>query len=281
MKVLVLGSNGFFGKNLAQQFAANGHDVLAPVRQELNLLDQEATETYLCQRCSDVVVNCAITIQSAETNLNIYYNIERCSKHFGRLINIGSGAEYANKYYVPMMTEDYFGQNVPAHTDTYGLSKFCIAKDIEKSDKNIINLRGFGVFGEHEDHTRRFITNNICSSIRNQTITVNRNSVFDYIDIYDFGRITEIFFTLPARFKSYNACTATPISLVELAGVIDRVSGLKNTVTINNGDINSIYTGDNQRMLAEISPFEFTPIETSVKRLFAWYEAEFSAGRIA
>jgi UDP-glucose 4-epimerase len=281
MKILVLGSNGFFGKNLARQFSANGHQVLAPLRQELNLTDQDATEAYLREHHPDVVVNCAITITSVETNLSIYYNVERCADHFGRLINIGSGAEYANQYYVPMMTEDYFGKHIPAHTDLYGISKFCIAKDIERSQKNIINLRGFGVFGEHEDHTRRLITNNICSSIRNQTITVNRNSVFDYIDIIDFGRITEIFFTLPARFKSYNACTAKPISFVELAAIIDRASGRRNTVTVANADVNSVYTGNNQRMLAEIGPFEFTPIEASIKRLFAWYETEFAAGRIA
>lgn len=278
MKILVLGSNGFIGKNLANYLSNRSYQVLSPKRATLDLLDQDATEAYLSEQRPDVVINCAITIHSAETNLNIYYNLERCTSSFGRLLNIGSGAEYAAKYYTPLMSETYFGQNIPA--DTYGISKFCIAKDIEKSSHDIINLRVFGVFGEYEDHTRRFISNNICESIRNQTITVNRNSVFDYIDVQDFARITEKFFTHNNKFKSYNVCTATPRTLIDLAEVIDKVSGRKNSLTVKNGDIHSIYTGQNQRLLDEIGDFNFTPIEQSVKRLCTWYESEFAAGRI-
>lgn len=278
MKIVVLGSNGFIGKNLTQYLSNRPYQVLAPKRTELDLLDQDATEAYLREQQPDVVINCAINIHSAEANLNIYYNLERCATYFGRLLNIGSGAEYAAKYYTPLMSECYFGENIPA--DTYGISKFCIAKDIEKSPHNIINLRVFGVFGEHEDHTRRFISNNICGSIRDRTITVNRNSVFDYIDVQDFARIAEKFLTQENRFKSYNVCTSIPRSLVDLAKIIDQVSGHNNTLTVVNGDIHSVYTGRNQRLLDEIGSFEFTQIEVSVERLFSWYEAEFAAGRV-
>jgi GDP-L-fucose synthase len=278
MKILILGSNGFIGRNLVDYFAAGPHQILAPKRAELNLLDQDATENYLREQRPDVVINSAINIQSAEANLQIYYNLERCAAHFGRLINIGSGAEYAARYYTPLMAESYFGLNIPA--DTYGISKFCIAKDIERSSHDCVNLRVFGIFGEHEDHSRRFISNNICSSIRNNTITVNRNSIFDYLDVLDFAKIVEKFLTMSLGFKSYNVCTATQRSLAELAGVIDRESGRQNTVTVANRDIFSTYTGDNQRLLDAIGGFHFTPIEDSVRRLFAWYEAEFAAGRI-
>lgn len=279
MKILILGSNGFIGRNLVHYLATRSYEVLAPKRAELDLLDQEATEAYLRERHPDVVINSAINIHSAEANLNIYYNLERCAAHFGRLINIGSGAEYAARFYMPLMAESYFGCNIPA--DTYGISKFCIAKDIERSPHDFVNLRVFAIFGEHEDHSRRFISNNICASIRNGTITVNRNSIFDYLDVQDFVRIIEKFLTLPTAFKSYNVCTATQHSLTDLAGVIDHESGRDNTLTIVNSDIYSTYTGDNRRLLDAIGDFRFTPIEDSVKRLFAWYETEFAAGRIA
>lgn len=278
MKILVLGSNGFIGKGLTAYLTTRPYAVLAPKRAELDLLDQGATESYLREHAPDVVINSAINIQSVETNLNIHFNLERCARLFGRLINIGSGAEYAIPHYKPLMTEDYFGCNVPA--DTYGLSKFCIARDIERSPHDFVNLRVFGIFGEHEDHTRRFISNNICASIRNRTITVNRNSVFDYLDIQDFARIAECFLTLPTAFKSYNVCTSIPRSLVDLAGIIDRESGRDNTLTVVNGDVNAVYTGNNQRLLDAIGDFGFTPMEASVRRLFAWYEAEFAAGRV-
>lgn len=279
MKILILGSNGFIGRNLVHYLTTRNYEVLAPKRAELDLLDQEATEAYLREQHPDVVINSAINIHSAEANLNIYYNLERCADRFGRLINIGSGAEYAARYYTPLMSESCFGRNVPS--DTYGISKFCIARDIERSSHDIVNLRVFGIFGEHEDHTRRFISNNICASLRNRTITVNRNSVFDYLDVHDFVRIAEQFLSLKTEFKSYNVCTSIQRSLVELAGIIDRESGRANTLTVVNDNINSIYTGDNRRMLDAIGDFRFTPVEDSIKRLFAWYEAEFASGRIA
>lgn len=278
MKILILGSNGFIGKNLTNFLRNCSYQALAPKRAELDLLDQAATESYLREHLPDVVINCAITIHSAEINLNIYYNIERCTSYFGRLINIGSGAEYAARFYQPLMSETYFGKNIPS--DIYGISKFCIAKDIERSTYDIINLRVFGIFGEHEDHTRRFISNNICASIRSQTITVNRNSVFDYLDVQDFARIVETYLTLPVTLKSYNICTSNQRSLVDLAGIIDRESGRDNTLTVVNDDVNSIYSGDNRRMLDVIGDFRFTPMETSIKRLFTWYEHEFASGRI-
>jgi len=279
MKTLILGANGFIGRNLMQYLPSGQYEVLAPKRAELDLLDQAATEAFLRDHHPDVVINSAINIHSAEANLNIYYNLERCAAHYGRLINIGSGAEYAARFYTPLMAESYFGQNIPA--DTYGISKFCIAKDIERSSCDVVNLRVFGIFGEHEDHSRRFISNNICSSIRNRTITVNRNSIFDYLDVQDFVRIVEKFLTLPLAFKSYNVCTSVQRSLADLAEVIDRESGRDNTLTIVNRDIHSTYTGDNQRLLDAIGDFRFTSIEASVKRMFAWYETEFAAGRIA
>ena len=278
MKILVLGSNGFIGRNLVSYFSSRPYEVLAPKRTTLDLLDQDSTEAYLREQRPDVVINCAITIHSAETNLHIYYNLERCAGLFGRLLNVGSGAEYAPKYYLPSMSESYFGQNVPA--DTYGISKYCIARDIEQSAFDFINLRVFGIFGAHEDHSRRFISNNICSSIRDQTITVNRNSIFDYLDVLDFAQITERFLTLNARHKSYNVCTATPYALVDLAKIIDQQSRRKNTVTIVDGKVNTVYTGNNNRLIEEIGDFAFTPMEDSVRRLFDWYEGEFSAGRI-
>lgn len=278
MKILILGSNGFIGKNLVTYFRQRNHEILAPKRQELDLLDQNATKSYLVKNQPTIVINSAVTIQSAETNLAIYFNIASGHEHYDQLINIGSGAEYSSKYYAPLMRESYFGENIPL--DTYGISKFSIARDIEKSNNNVLNLRVFGIFGEHEDHSRRFISNNICSTIRNNTITVNKNSKFDYIDILDFSRIVEKFINKNPTHKSYNVCTSMPRELTELASIIDAVSGQSNSLTILNSTIHTEYSGDNHRMITEIGSFDFIPIEQSIARLFDWYRVEFASGRI-
>ena len=38
MKILITGGGGFIGRNLAQMFRAEGHDVLAPSHSEMDLL---------------------------------------------------------------------------------------------------------------------------------------------------------------------------------------------------------------------------------------------------
>ena len=52
----------------------------------------------------------------------MFFNIERCSNLFGRLLVVGSGAEYDMRNYHPGMKEDYFLENIP--TDIYGFSKY-------------------------------------------------------------------------------------------------------------------------------------------------------------
>jgi UDP-glucose 4-epimerase len=76
----------------------------------------------------------------------MYFNLERLSKFFGKLICIGSGAEFNVKNYVPKMKEDYFNKHVPSKDDIYGFSKYEIAKDILKKKRNIFNLRDFWNF---------------------------------------------------------------------------------------------------------------------------------------
>ena len=59
-----------------------------------------------------------------------------------------------------------------------GFQSMSIAKDIEINPRNIYNLRVFGIFGKYEDHTRRFISNNICRVLCGLDISMNKNMLF-------------------------------------------------------------------------------------------------------
>ena len=112
MKILVLGSNGFIGRNIVEYLEPKDYVVLSPKRQELNLLDTQGVEAYIKENQPDVVIFSAVNIQSLAENLQMYFNVERCSQDFGKMITIGSGAEYDMRHYYPMMSEDYFGQQI-------------------------------------------------------------------------------------------------------------------------------------------------------------------------
>jgi UDP-glucose 4-epimerase len=274
IKLLILGGNGFIGRNLVAHFGALGdYQVLAPRRAELNLLDCLQVQSYMVEHHPDAVVSSAVNIQSVPENLQIYFNLERCSDHYGKLITLGSGAEYDMRHYHPMMAESYFRTHIPA--DTYGLSKFVVASDIERNGKRAVNLRGFGIFGRHEDYTRRFISNNICRALCGFDVSMYMNMRFDYLYVEDLARILELFIQHEPRARNYNICTSRPYELLELAEMVRAVHGAPNTgLIVREPGMKPEYSGDNTRFQQEFGPFEFTDMRRSIEALYAWYRDE-------
>lgn len=271
-KVLVLGSNGFIGRNVTQSLSESGtYQVLTPKRAQLNLLDTQSCEGYVKAVKPDVVVHAAVNINSIEENVRMYFNFERLSPFYGKMIVVGSGAEYDLKNYQPLMCEEYFGSHTPS--DTYGLSKFIISSDIENRKKNIVNLRVFGVYGKHEDFTRRFISNNICNLLCGRQVSVNRNMAFDYLYVGDFLLILEKFIERQCSFQNYNICTSKPVELIDLARMILEVvgSGDAPDIVVKNEGVGPEYSGSNARFLKEFGQFEFREHKAAIADLGRWY----------
>jgi UDP-glucose 4-epimerase len=269
MKILVTGTNGFIGKNLKESLINFTDDLYTPKRQELNLLDSDSVQEYLTKHSFDVVIHCGVNIHSVEENLKMYFNIERCSSSFGRLLVVGSGAEYDMRNYHPAMKEDYFLENIP--TDVYGFSKYVIAKDIEINPRNIFNLRVFGIFGKYEDHTRRFISNNICRVLSGSDISMNKNMLFDYLYVDDFTRIIKIFFDNSPMHRSYNICAEKSIDLLSIAKIIQMVDGNKVSISVKEEGLNPEYSGNNSLFINEFGNFDYTPLHQAIEELYAWY----------
>jgi len=270
MKMLITGANGFVGRNLKEYLQDRHADVCCPKRQELNLLDSSAVSEYLHRRNFDIIIHCAVTTTSVEQNLKMYFNIERHSGSFGKMLCIGSGAEYDMNHYFPKMKEEYFGKHIPS--DIYGFSKYVIAKDIESNPRNIINLRLFGIYGKYEDYKRRFISNNICRALCNLDISLNQNMFFDYLYVDDFSRIVARIIQHDARKQSYNICTGKPVDLLTLAQIIQKVDGKGLPITIKEEGFKTEYSGDNSLFSQEYGEFDFTPPEKAIDVLYRWYK---------
>ena len=270
IKLLVLGSNGFIGKNAVEYYSAKGYEVYSPKRHELNLLDTCAVEKYLANLYPDVVLMSAVNINSLNENLILYFNLARCSHLYGRMITIGSGAEYDMKNYEPMMSEEYFGKHIPS--DTYGLSKFVISNDVEKFSNNIVNLRVFGIFGKYEDYSRRFISNNICRILSGLEVSINQDMFFDYLYVDDFLLAAEIFFKSEFVYRNYNICSGYSISLFKLAEIINEVGNTDSAVFVKQEGSRGEYSGNNSRYVSEFGPLEITPFKDSISNLYKWYE---------
>ena len=275
-KILLTGSSGFIGRNLLERLGAR-HDVSVPSRRELDLTDSEAVERFLRQGQYDVVVHAASSIVfggkagkgSADASLKMFQNVARCSRHFGKMIQIGSGAEYDKSAPIVRVREEDFGKRVPS--DDYGLFKYRCSRQIEKSE-GITCLRLFGCFGKHEDYSSRFISNAICRSLFGLPIVIaNQNVVFSYIYADDFVRVLEHFMENRARHKFYNAVPDETVDLLSIARKVNEISGSKLPIIVKKPGTGNEYSGDNSRLRAEMPDFEFTPMEKSLRELYGWY----------
>ena len=127
-KILITGGNGFIAKSLREQlslaesyqgkFLRWNYDVVSYNRLELDLTDSKKVENLIANRGYDVVIHGA-TYDAApefsdknpnlvlEKNLRMFFNIARCSDHFGKMIYFGSGAEFNRENWTSKMKESY------------------------------------------------------------------------------------------------------------------------------------------------------------------------------
>jgi dTDP-4-dehydrorhamnose reductase len=167
MKVCVLGSGGFIGKNLLL-----GTDWVGVTRKDVDLLDQSAVEEFFNINTYDVVVHCASSIdQQNETttykNILMFENVSRVFK--GKLLYFSSGAALRG--------------NPPI--DPYGLSKWIIDQRI-KVIPHAYTLRIWGCYGPGELPTR---FSAVCK--REGHVIIERDRYFDFIDVADVKTIVQ------------------------------------------------------------------------------------------
>jgi UDP-glucose 4-epimerase len=274
-RILLTGGSGFIGRNILEQLGS-AYNITSPSHLELDLLNAGQVSSFLEKNFFDVVIHAAgagvsrLSEQSDIYNLNkaMFLNLAENNNLFGRMIFLGSGAEYGKQLPIVNVKESDFGKVLPE--DEYGKAKYFISEYIAKA-KNIVSLRLFAVFGPHEDYKTRFISNNICRSLLHMPITLRQNLKFDFLDINDFVKILNYFINNEPAEKFYNITVGKPIEFLEVAEIIKKETQSTNEIQVLNPGLGKEYTGDNTKLLAEIREFTFTPLEQSVRDLVNYY----------
>lgn len=281
-KILIVGATGFIGRNLCVFFEnKKEYEIVALKRSDLDLYDEEAVENYLKESFYDIIFYCVndshvrnVEIGSKDMvyyNLRMVWNFEKCKKYYGKLFYLGSGAEYDKKHNIKNVSEKKIGDHIP--TDEYGLYKYTVNKIIKFTD-NWYNLRLFGIFGMYEDWRVKYISGLCCKAIKGLPLTIRQNTLFDYLWIEDFCRIVEILIEKDMIYHDINVVSGKAVSLIELAELVRKISGKELPIYIAKEGMANIYTASNERMLSQIGEFEYTDIETAVKKLYEWYESK-------
>lgn len=276
--VLVTGSTGFIGRNLVERLSST-HVLYTPTHAELDLLDEGAVNNYLNGNQIDSIIHCAssgverrVGQQSGviEKNLRMFFNLVINSPLYGRLINLGSGAEYDKNLDMRRVKEEDFGRSIPSME--YDFSKFVMGQHVQNSGEDIKHLRLFNVFGKGEDYSQRFISRVICRNLLGLPIEINQNAFFDYFYVNDAVDIINHFVENGSSERIYNIGTGKSIDLLSLAETINEVVDEKSEIIVKKEGLNKEYTGDVSKLMREISDFKFTPLRVAIEELYQYYK---------
>jgi len=277
-KIFITGGDGFIAKSLREAYNQK-YDVTSLNRKGLELTDSSAVKEYLTKKQFDIIIHTAnydaapeFTTKDKtkvlEQNLNMYFNIARCNKDFGKMIFFGSGAEFGRQNWIPKMNENYFDEHVPQ--DQYGYSKYLMTKYALLSD-NIYNLRIFGLFGKYDDWRYRFIPNICCKAALGLPIVIKQNAKFDHLYIDDLTKITNWLINNKPKEKVYNTCSGDVYEYKTLAQKVIDIAGKDLNIIVQKSGIKHEYSGDNLRLRNEFKNLSFTKIDDAIKDLYMWY----------
>lgn len=279
-KILLLGGNGFIGRNLQEHFKEREDiQLFVPTSNELNLLDEMSVCRYLQETCFDVVINAAVCNRlrvsavadksEIEQDLRMYFNLEKHSNLYRRMLYFGSGAEYDKTQDICSVQETDMPHGVPK--TEYGFAKYIIGRSIEQSD-NIYNFRIFGLFGKYENWKTTFISGACCKALKGLPITIRQNTMFDYLYIDDFCRAVEWFIESNPKYHTYNVTSGIRVDLLTIAEKVRELSGANVPIYVCKEGYGKEYTASNRRLMQEYNDFTITTLDDSIKGLLQYYE---------
>jgi nucleoside-diphosphate-sugar epimerase len=244
MKIFVTGSAGFIGSKLVEYFKSQGHDVIHPVRQELDLANFQQVDQFFNEQTIDAVVHCAV---AGRTNMvgqdnaisgeivNMISNLYRNKDKFTRLINVASGYEFDNFRPNNLVSEATIESVLPKAS--YGLGKN-LASRIVRSTDNWANLRLFGMFHEDESDIRFF------KKLKSGTgaFTIDEDRQFDFVYLNDTLPMFDLALAGNLRHKDINLVYPEKHYMGELVKYFCEVNNVNREVIVNKQGTNH-YTG--------------------------------------
>lgn len=212
MKVLILGGSGFLGKNFAEEFSSQGHQVFSfdlahnSINKNITYIDGDFFHydfTDLIKQCDCVIhAICTISTNNCDQTYMRGYSLdflrgveifEMCSKLGKKIIFLSSGGTvYGNTNNIPIKEEE--PTRPISHYGVLKASLENVARVFNKDyGKNILCVRISNPYGPGQDYTKGigFIDAAIRKSLNKETLTIYGDGqiVRDYIYVNDVAKI--------------------------------------------------------------------------------------------
>jgi len=136
MKILLTGSRGMVGRNIAKHSYAQNHELLTPTSVELNLLDSESVQRYIDTNKPDMIIhaagivggiqaNMAQPVKFLVNNMQMGFNILMSSKAGGvkRFMNLSSSCMYPRDAQNPLSENLILKGELEPTNEGYAIAK--------------------------------------------------------------------------------------------------------------------------------------------------------------
>ena len=229
------------------------HEVTALTRAELDLTDTFAVNNHFVKNYYDAVIHCASQGRNnarsfdrdiLSSNVIAWANLATNRSHYGKLINLASGAEFDLDKDIDCVDEYELWNRWPGHT--YGLSKNIISR-LAHNLPNFYNLRIFGCFDSSEG-SRRPLKRCLAQLTNEQLFEITGDKLFDMFSLTDLATVIQAVLDGKITDQDLNCVYPEKLKLSEIIKMFADAHGLDSSlITVTSVDKHS-YTGSGQRL---------------------------------
>jgi dTDP-4-dehydrorhamnose reductase len=163
MKILITGSNGQLGRELAEVLPGRGHETVALSRGDLDVADPEAVERTVEAHSPDLVVNAAAytNVDGCETELDLAYSINAlgprnlaqvCERLGCELLHVSTNYVFDGEGDLP-----YEPFDPPNPISAYGRTKLAGEEYVKHLMNRWYIVRSAGVYGRGHNFVRTML----------------------------------------------------------------------------------------------------------------------------
>lgn len=278
LKIALSGSSGFIGSNIQRLMPGK----FVTISQDL-LYSPDNLAKFFEEEKPDIIINLASygnhsnqdnPAMAVFANIIGSFNIMYASLNipYAKFVQVGSSSEYGLKDH-PMVESEGCDPETFYSSAKLGATYLarCFAKQYKKP---IIIVRPFSIYGEGEADFR-FIPTAIHSLLEGKEMTLDTQGTHDWIYIEDFIKGLELAIVNAQPGEIVNIGTGRETSNLQVAQVLENVTGLKLRYKEN-----KLRPNDSNKWQADISKlisWGFTtkyPLGLGLAKTLQWYKAQ-------
>lgn len=239
MKIAILGANGHVGKVLSQQLSDLSPDLYGRLDEYLSYNDLFSRE-YDCIINAVGISNGHIIASKPASFFSLIESFELLLYKYSQLfanckvLHISSGSIFGKNTTTPISAESSteFYPNKLSTSDVYGITKFYFEMKHQFLPYNIIDVRLFGLFSQHQSlELPLFMSEVLDSLLHNKELLVDSNDfVRDFLCASDFGEFIKCCLKNFEK-GTIDTYTRAPVSKFELLTELHKLYGLNYKVT--------------------------------------------------